>query len=297
MAVREPGERAGVGGAMRLLLGLLFLFAAAPASAQRPAAFYILTPAAPPEAELARLPEEVRAPYARLSRARSAWSAAAEHRQDGDTRRARLTRLGEELDAAWSALHRALEASRRRLDARGWLLLGEARTQRATSRYLAALDAYERDPDPGADPGHPDLSGAIVALRMASALASDLELGGWARYREAVCLLEMGRASEAEVALRIVAASGPQELRGEARLRLAALATEESEAELAVAWLERAQPDVRRPDLVAIVVYELAWAYFRMGRLEPMRAAIARLPADALPALREDLEQLLTPPP
>ena len=132
---------------------------------------------------------------------------------------------------------------------------------------------------------------------MASALASDLELGGWARYREAVCLIDMERVSEAQVALRIVAASGPRELRGEARLRLASLATAAREAELAVAWLERALPEVRRPDLVAIVVYELAWAYFRVGRLEPMRAAIARLPADALPALREDLEQLLTPPP
>lgn len=279
---------------MRTALGLvLLLLLVTPASAQRPTAFYILSPSAPPEAELARLPEDAHAPYARIVRLRSALSAAG--LPDGDARRARLTRLGEELDAAWSALHRVLEASRPRLDARGWLLLGEARTQRATSRYLAALDAYERDRGPAADPGHPDMTDALVALRMASALASDLELGGWARYREAVCLLEMGRASEAEVALRIVAASGPQELRGEARLRLAALATEESKPELAVAWLERAL-DVR-PDLGAIVVYELAWAYFRVGRLEPMRATIARLPADALPALREDLEQLLTLPP
>jgi hypothetical protein len=276
---------------MRIVLALLSILAASPAAAQRPVAFYLLSPSAPPEAELERLPPDARDTYARILRLKSARSAASESLPEGATRRARVTRLSEALDAAWSVLRRTLERDRAALDARGWLLLGEARIRDAQSAWLAGLEAYDRDPGHAPEPVPVELAVAIDALRMASALASDAELGGWARYLEATCLIEMERAMEADIALRLVAASGPRALRGEARLRLATIATAAGEPARAAAWLERALPDAR-PEIAAFIVYDLAWARFRAGQHEAMRAAIARLPADAPPELREDLAEL-----
>ncbi len=252
----------------------------------RPTAFYILSRAAPPPLDPSALPAPAREPYARAQRLERTLRAAA-HLPRGDLRDARMRRLDGALDAAWAAVLDALLAARAHLDAGGWRVLGDALVQRAQRDQLAALDAYDRDPEHTAEPGAIDLTRAIDAYRHASALAED---GTWARYLEAWCALEMGRFADADPALRIVARSGPRALAAEARLRLGDIAYEASHFDDAARWYQLAlasEAPVRH-----FAAFNRAWSLYRAGRAGEALLAIVDLPPDTPPELAADLDGL-----
>lgn len=277
----------------RALLALALCLVPLSARAQpRPEVFYILTRAAPPRVEASRLPVPARAPYLRTIELADTIRAIARLPRS-EVRNERLARVDAASAEAWAAVEQALHRERARLDGAGWRVLGEARIERALRSYLTVLEAYDADPEGTPMPEHADLAAAIDALRHASALERDDEAAAWSRYLEAWCLLEMGDRAQAAPALRIVAASGPAALRGEARFRLADLLYEDQPPSFgeAAGWYERAAQDAR-PEQRPLVIYKLAWARYHAGDRAGTLAAIERLPDDAPEGMQADLAQL-----
>lgn len=306
----------------RAVAAVLLLLLTAPAIAQRPRRrgdAEVVTRPVPPVMALtilarregvpidaATLPAEARRYWARvqnvhryLREAILRRNAAARAARDEGARRAILRRSDEEigplqrqLDQTLPRLLTALEAERRRdrLDAHGWLALGEARWQLAGTSHLRALDAYERTletcgercPDPPA----PEYGPAAEAFRESATRACAAgapagpcgRLGAWARYGEALGWGEVGRTDEMIAALEAgVAAAGPPALIAEMRHRLGDVAFDERRWEDAARSYDAAVGDadgaIRRYTL-----HRRAWSRHMAGQwLESVDAAVVLL--------------------